>query len=51
LINAHPLVSDVTAPIQVDAAPLQLGFLGQSYVDSGDPHDRAFSAVGVHGFI
>lgn len=51
MIDAHPLVSDVTAPVQVDTAPLQLGFLGQSYVDSGDPHDGAFSAVGVHGFV
>jgi hypothetical protein len=51
IIDGHPLVSDVTAPVQVDTAPLQLGFLGQSYVDSGDPHDGAFSAVGVHGFV
>jgi hypothetical protein len=32
-------------------APLQLGFIGQSYADPGDPHDGAFSAVGVHGFV
>jgi hypothetical protein len=51
ILDGHALVSDAGAPTQVDMAPLQLGFLGQSYVDPGDPHDGAFSAVGVHGFV
>jgi hypothetical protein len=32
-------------------ATLQLGFIGQSYADAGDPYDGAFSAVGMHGFV
>jgi hypothetical protein len=30
--------------------PLQLGFLGQPTLDGHDPHDGAFSALGVHHF-
>ena len=30
--------------------PLQLGFLGQPTMDGHEPHDGAFSALGVHHF-
>ncbi len=30
--------------------PLQLGFLGQPTIDGHEPHDGAFSALGVHHF-
>ncbi|MGQ0685972.1 hypothetical protein [Bradyrhizobium sp.] len=30
--------------------PLQLGFLGQPTLDGHDPHDGAFSSLGVHHF-
>jgi hypothetical protein len=35
-------------PVSVDHAPLQLGFLGQPHVEGHDPHDGAFSALGIH---
>jgi hypothetical protein len=35
-------------PVSLDHAPLQLGFLGQPHVEGHDPHDGAFSALGIH---
>jgi hypothetical protein len=37
-------------PVPSDLAPLQLGFLGQSLADAHNPHDGAFSALGIHTF-
>jgi hypothetical protein len=35
-----------------EVAPLQLGFLGQSYTDSGDMHDLSHGLVSpLHGFV
>jgi hypothetical protein len=44
MLDGHALASDAVAPIHVDMAPLQLGFIGQSYADPGDPHDGRLSA-------
>ena len=35
-------------PVSLDHGPLQLGFLGQPHADGHDPHDGAFSALGIH---
>jgi uncharacterized phage infection (PIP) family protein YhgE len=35
-------------PVSLDHTPLQLGFLGQAHVEGHDPHDGAFSALGIH---
>jgi hypothetical protein len=40
----EPVVDHLAAPV-VEAPPLQIGFLGQSYTDMYDPHDLG----GVHG--
>jgi len=34
----------------IPTSPLQLGFLGQPTTDGHEPHDGAFSALGVHHF-
>lgn len=35
-------------PAAFDHGPLHLGFLGQPHVEGHDPHDGAFSALGIH---
>jgi hypothetical protein len=47
-----PVVDHVAAPI-VEAAPLQIGFLGQSYTDVNDPHDLGSHGIGsmLHGLV
>jgi hypothetical protein len=35
-------------PVSLDHTPLQLGFLGQPHAEGHDPHDGAFSALGIH---
>jgi hypothetical protein len=35
-------------PVSLDHAPLHLGFLGQPHAEGHDPHDGAFSALGIH---
>jgi len=58
VVQAVPEIAGIDLPqdvsmIVADVAPLQLGFLGQSYTDSGDAHD--FGSHGLvsplHGFI
>jgi len=58
VVQAAPQIAGIdlshdAAMIFAEAAPLQLGFLGQSYTDSGDAHD--FGSHGLvsplHGFI
>jgi hypothetical protein len=39
-----------TALALLHPLPLQLGFLGQPTIDGHEPHDGAFSALGVHHF-
>ena len=41
---SEPVVDHIAAPV-VEAPPLQIGFLGQSYTDMHDPHDPG----GAHG--
>jgi hypothetical protein len=49
-LPAHEVI-DTTA---LGALPLELampvGLVGQPYADGHDPHDGAFSAIGIHGF-
>jgi hypothetical protein len=35
-------------PVSVDPMPLHVGFMGQPHLDGHDPHDGAFSALGIH---
>jgi hypothetical protein len=49
---AVPVVDHVAAP-PVELPPLQLGFLGQSYIDAVDHHDNGSHSLNspLHGFI
>jgi hypothetical protein len=49
--DSAPLVPTDSGAGSFAAAPLHLGFLGQSYANSADPDDGAFSALGVHSHM
>jgi hypothetical protein len=51
-VGAVPTASHADAPA-LDMPPLQLGFLGQSYVDVADHHDSGAHSLNspLHGFI